>query len=320
MEFFNPNSNLHFVRYGKYTVGLAVLLTVAALFIIFGRGLNYGLEFTGGVMVEVSYQESINTTDVRDALDKAGFGGAMVQSVGGTRDVVVRIQPDDINSKPAGDTTEQASRIADEVLDALVTARPDVTLKRHSFVGPQVGKQLRNKGVVAVIFVMIGIGIYLGIRFERKFAIAVLGNLIHDALVTVGIIALFGREFDMAVLASVLAVVGYSVNDTVVVFDRVRELFRISRKTEPEHILDRAVNNTLSRTIITSLTTFISMLVLYLVGGPATQGFAITMMVGVFLGTLSSIFIASPLLLWLGVTKQDMLKIKKDDPALARRP
>lgn len=318
MEVFNPDSKIPFLSMRKYSVVIAAILVVISSFMIFGKGLNYGLDFTGGVLVEVAYEKSIDTADVREALAKADFGSAVVQSVGGTRDVVVRLQPKDMSS--GEDTGQQADRVADQVLAALRAERGDVSLKRHDFVGPQVGAQLRNDGVVAVVFVMIGIMLYLGIRFERKFAIAVLIAEIHDAVVTVGIIALMGREFDMTVLASVLAVIGYSVNDTVVVFDRVRELFRLVRKADPEDILNRAINNTLSRTIITSLTTAITMGALYIWGGPAVQGFAVTMLIGILLGTGSSIFIACPLLLWLGLTKKDLMQIQRDNPELARRP
>lgn len=318
MQIFNPDSKIPFLSMRKYSVALASLLAIAAVVLILGKGLNYGLDFTGGVLVEVSYQKSIDTSNVREALAKADFDNALVQSVGGTRDVVVRIQPKDMSGSE--DSGQQADRVAGQVLAALKAQRSDVTLKRHDFVGPQIGAQLRNDGIVAVVFVTIGIMLYLAMRFERRFAIAVLVTEIHDTLVMVGILALVGREFDMTVLASILAVIGYSVNDTVVVFDRVRELFRMTRKSDPEDVLNRAVNNTLSRTIITSLTTAITMGALYLWGGPAVQGFAVTMLIGIVLGTLSSIFIACPLLLWLGVSKQDLMPVQKDNPELARRP
>ncbi len=318
MEIFNPDSNIPFLSMRKPAIIVVVLLVIASLFMIFSKNLNYGLDFTGGVLVEVSYQKSIDTSEVRQALAKADFSNAMVQSIGGTRDVAVRIQPKDMSE--AEDSGQQADRVADQVLAALKAERSDVSLKRHDFVGPQIGAQLRNDGIIAVLFVTIGIMLYLAIRFERRFAIAVLITEIHDTVVTVGILALVGREFDMTVLASVLAVIGYSVNDTVVVFDRVRELFRISRKTDPEDILNRAINNTLSRTLITSLTTAITMGALYFWGGPAVQGFAVTMLIGIALGTLSSIFIACPLLLWLGVSKKDLMPVSKDNPELARRP
>jgi preprotein translocase subunit SecF len=168
--------------------------------------------------------------------------------------------------------------------------------------------------------VIIGIGVYLWIRFERRFAIAALATEVHDVLVTLGVLAITGREFDLTVLASVLAVIGYSINDKVVVFDRIRELFRLARKAEPVEILNRSINSTLSRTIITSLFTAITMAALYFIGGAVVQGFAITMLIGILVGTLSSIFVASPILLWLGVSKKDLMPQTKENPELARRP
>ena len=319
MEIFNPHSNIHFLGLRKYSVTLAVLLVVASLLLIFGKGLNYGLDFTGGVLVEVTYSKPVDVADARAALAEAGLEHAMVQGVGGTRELAVRLQPKD-DPGAAEDGKVNADRIANDVMAALKAHRDDVTLKRHDFVGPQIGAQLRNDGIVAVVFVMIGIMLYLGIRFERRFAVAALLTEVHDTLVTVGIIALMGREFDMTVLASVLAVVGYSVNDKVVVFDRIRELFRLARKADPEEILNRSINNTLSRTIITSLFTGITMGALYFYGGTAVHGFAVTMLIGIVVGTLSSIFVASPILLWLGVSKKDLMPVTRDNPELARRP
>jgi preprotein translocase subunit SecF len=179
---------------------------------------------------------------------------------------------------------------------------------------------LRSDGVTAAIFVIIGIGLYLWIRFERRFAIAALLTEVHDTLVTLGVISLVQREFDLTVLASVLAVIGYSINDKVVVFDRIRELFRSSRKADPEEVLNRSINSTLSRTIITSLFTGIAMAALYFFGGPSVHGFAVTMLIGILVGTLSSIFVASPILLWLGVSKKDLMPVTRENPELARRP
>ncbi|HET8900217.1 MAG TPA: protein translocase subunit SecF, partial [Rhodanobacteraceae bacterium] len=229
MEVFNPHSNIHFLGLRKYTVTLAVLLMLASIGLIFTKGLNYGLDFTGGVLVEVTYSKPIDIADARKALADAGLEHAMVQGVGGTREINVRLQPKDDAAAVKGEKVN-ADRIANDVMAALKAQRTDVTLKRHDFVGPQIGAQLRNDGMVAVVFVIIGIMLYLGIRFEKRFAVAALLTEVHDTLVTVGIIALVGREFDMTVLASVLAVVGYSVNDKVVVFDRIRELFRLARK------------------------------------------------------------------------------------------
>lgn len=321
MEIFNPNSNIHFLNLRRFSITVALLLFVGSIVLIATRGLNYGLDFTGGVLVEVSYAQPMDATTVRDTLEKGGYGSALVQSLGGTREFSIRLQPRGAAAATALDKQQGAAdQVAAQVIRVLKAARPDATLKRTDFVGPQVGSELRNDGVVAVIFVIIGIMIYLWARFEKRFAVAALITELHDTIVTLGFYALTQRDFDLTVLASVLAVVGYSINDKVVVFDRVRELFRSSRRAEPEEVLNRAINSTLSRTIITSLFTGIAMAALFFFGGPAVHGFAITMLIGIVVGTLSSIFIASPLLLWMGVSKKDLMPVTKENPELARRP
>ena len=320
MEIFDPHSNINFLGWRRISVALSALLVIESILAISIKGLNYGLDFTGGVLIEASYQQPIDTGEVRDALTTAGFEQAVVQSLGGTRDISIRLQP---KADPAAikNGRTNADQVAKDVMAALQAKRKDASLKQPpDFIGPQVGAELKNSGVVAVIFVMIGIMIYLGVRFEKRFAVAALASEVHDTLITVGIIAAVQREFDMTVLAAVLAVVGYSINDKVVVFDRVREIFRLTRKAEPEQVLNRAINSTLSRTIITALFTAITMAALYFFGGPAVHGFAITMLIGILVGTLSSIFFASPILLWLGVSKKDLMPVTKDNPELARRP
>jgi preprotein translocase subunit SecF len=320
MEIFNHNSNFNFLKLRKFSIGLAILLMLGSITLILTKGFNYGQDFVGGVAVIVEYQTPADTTQVRDALEKAGIENPLVQAVGGTREFNVRLQPKDDKGSAALTGDQAAAKVAKDVVAALQTTRPDVTQKSYSFVGPQVGEELRSDGIVAVIFVIVGIMGYLWIRFEKRFAIAALATEIHDVLVTLGIFALTQRDFDLTVLASVLAVVGYSINDKVVVFDRVRELFRSSRNATPEEVLNRSINSTLSRTIITSLFTGITMAALFFIGGPVVHGFAITMLIGILVGTLSSIFVASPILLWLGVSKQDLMPSSKEDPELARRP
>lgn len=312
MELFPANSNIDFLGWRKISIAISIVLMIVSVFLITTRGLNYALDFTGGVLVEVTYDQPVEIGQVREALEAGGIHNALVQSLGGTREVSIRLQPE-------GDNKE-ADKIAANVLDKLKATRQDVTLKRHDFVGPQVGEELRTDGLIAVVFVIIGIMIYIGIRFEKRFAIAAIASEIHDTILTVGFFALTQREFDLTVLASVLAVVGYSINDKVVVFDRVRELFRLTRKAEPYEILNKAINQTLSRTIMTSLTTSLSMFALYFFGGPAVHGFALTMLIGIVIGTLSSIFFANPILYWLGVSKKDLMPVTKENPELARRP
>jgi preprotein translocase subunit SecF len=321
MEIFNHNSNIHFLRIRVFSIAVAIALMVASVALLATKGINYGLDFTGGVSLVVDYDQPVQVGDVRDALEKGGMEHAVVQSMGGTKEVSIRLQPkDDPQSGVSGGGKVNLDKIADDVTKTLQAARPDAKLKSRDYVGSAVGEELRSDGIVAAIVVVLGIGLYLGIRFEWRFAVAAIATEAHDALVTVGIFALTQREFDLTVLASVLAVIGYSINDKVVVFDRVRELFRLARKAEPEEILNRSINNTLSRTIITALFTAITMAALYFFGGPVVHGFAITMLIGILVGTLSSIFVASPILLWLGVSKQDLMPKTKENPELARRP
>ena len=321
MEIFNHNANVNFLGMRKFSVGIAILLMIASITLIAVKGLNYGLDFTGGVSLVMDYDQPIQIGEVRDALEKGGMEHALVQSLGGTKEVSIRLQPkDDPNSGVVDGGKVNLDKIATDVTKALQATRPDAKLKSRDYVGSAVGEELRSDGILAAIVVIVGIGLYLGIRFEWRFAVAAIATEAHDALITVGIFALMQREFDLTVLASVLAVIGYSINDKVVVFDRVRELFRLARKAEPEEILNRSINNTLSRTIITALFTAITMAALYFFGGPAVHGFAITMLIGILVGTLSSIFEASPILLWLGVSKQDLMPKTKENPELARRP
>ncbi|TAM93305.1 MAG: protein translocase subunit SecF [Rhodanobacteraceae bacterium] len=320
MEIFHHDLNIDFLGMRKVSIVISAILLVVSVWAITVRGLNYGLDFTGGILLQVNYEQPVDVGDVRSALGKAGFNHAVVQSMGGTRDISIRLQPPkDRGAKESPDKV--AGDVSKQVLAALAAGQPGVKLAQPpDFVGPEVGQELKTSGIYAVIVVIIGIMLYLGLRFEKRFAIAALASEIHDTVITVGIIALVQREFDMTVLASILAVVGYSINDKVVVFDRVRELFRLTRKAETPQILNRAINNTLSRTIITSVFTAITMASLYLFGGTAVHGFAITMLIGILVGTLSSIFFASPILLWLGVSKKDLMPVTRENPELARRP
>ncbi|UXI67263.1 protein translocase subunit SecF [Tahibacter amnicola] len=338
MELFKSDTNFDFMALRKVSLTLSAILCVIAAAIIFVRGLDYGLDFTGGTLVQVTYEKDADIAEVRKAVEDHGFAGAVVQSLGNTKEYAIRIKPHEGDAdaakattdaakpaegeaaKPADAASKEADKLAGEVLKALKTARQDVTIHSSSFVGPQVGEELRSDGLVAVLFVILGIMAYLWFRFELRFAIAAVASEIHDTLLTVGIFALTGREFDLPALAAVLSVVGYSINDKVVVFDRVREIFRSSRKGEPYEILNRSINSTMSRTIMTGLTTSLAVGTLYFVGGPALQNFGLIMLIGIFVGTLSSIFFANPVLLWLGVSKQDLMPVTREDPELARRP
>jgi preprotein translocase subunit SecF len=321
MELFNPNSNIDFMRWRKVSLVISAILMVLSAAVIFVRGLDYGLDFTGGANVEVNYEKAIDVADVRAALTAGGFDKAVVQTYGGTNDFAIRI----VSEENASSTTEEASAVANDkiaanVLKALQATRPDAKVTNSEFVGAQVGDELRNDGLVAVIFVIAGISIYLWIRFEWRFAVSAVASELHDTLLTVAAFALTGREFDLPALAAVLSVVGYSINDKIVVFDRVREIFRSSRKGDSAEILNRSINSTMSRTIMTGVTTALAVGTLYFLGGPALENFGLIMLIGIFIGIASSIFFANPILLLLGVSKQDLMPVEKNDPELARRP
>jgi len=312
-----PNdTRIDFMGMRWVSLGLAALLFIASVAVIVTNGFNYALDFTGGTVVEVRFDHAADVDGVRERLASAGHEGAQVQSFGSGSDLLVRLQPRDGQT-----TTDANNRTAQEVLAAVSTPDNQAHLLRTEFVGPQVGEELARNGLYAALFVVVGFLIYIGFRFEWKFAVVATLTTLFDVLVTAAFFAWTGRDFDLTVLAGLLSVMGFSINDTIVVFDRVRENFR-SLRVEPLEVMNRSINQTLSRTIITSLVFFLSVLALYLYGGGSLEGLALTQMIGAVTGTLSSIFIACPLLTigFLKVTKQDLLPKAKDEAALARRP
>ena len=326
MEFFNPNSNVNFMGIRRYTVAISVILMLVSIVSLATKGLNFGLDFTGGSEVEVTFAQPTEQRDVSLALEKAGFKGAMVQRFD-TTNFSIRLRPSEggesASQQAGGDASgvdAQNTRITARVQKSLADSGHPANVKPSVFVGPQVGKELASTGVVAVVVVLLGIMIYIAIRFEWRFAAATVLTEIHDVIITLGFFSVTGIEFDLTVLAAVLAVDGYSVNDTIVVFDRVRELFRSSRKDSPLEILNRAVNNTLSRTIMTSLATMLTVVALFFFGGANIHGFSLALIVGIIIGTLSSIFFACPMLHIFGVSKQDLMPKVRDEAELARRP
>jgi preprotein translocase subunit SecF len=325
MEIFNPNSNINFMGVRRWSLVASFLLVGASIFSLATNGLNLAIDFTGGSLIEASYEQPVEQSEVIDALQKAGFHAPVVQRYD-SRNFAIRIKPEaaleaEANLKE-GDSKLDAinAAITSKVLFALEAEGQKVTLKPSVYVGPQVGDDLKTGGIVAVVVVLLGIVFYIMMRFEWKFAIATVATELHDVILVLGFFSITGMDFDLAVLAAILAVDGYSVNDTIVVFDRVRELFKSTRNASPVEILNRAVNSTLSRTIMTSLTTLLTVSALYFFGGDALKGFSLALIIGIIVGTLSSIFFANPMLLWLGVTKQDLLPKARDDAELDSRP
>jgi preprotein translocase subunit SecF len=311
MDLFKPNSNFDFMGIRKPVIALSVLLIALSIGAIAMRGLNFALDFTGGTLVEVQFEKPADVGEVTKLVEGAGYKNATVQTFGTTRDVVIRLQP------RADQDPKEVSR---SVFEALGRGGNRPTLKRSDFVGPQVGQELAENGLIAVIIVILGILIYIGARFEKKFAIAAIVATMHDVLLTIGWFALMQKEFDLNVLAGVMSVVGYSINDKIVVFDRVRENFRNLRHVTGVEVLNRSINQTLSRTVINSFVAFLTVLALYIYGGSGLRLMSEALIIGIVIGTLSSIFTACPLLLWLGVTKQDLMPRAKDTSELERRP
>lgn len=312
MELFPSNSKFDFMRLRRAAIAVACALALIALAALLTRGLNFALDFTGGTVAELHFEKPVELDDLRERLDAAGFDGAVVQTIGASNEVMVRLQP------RGGEGA--AAQTADAVLQAVQSQDNPVTLVSSDFVGPQIGDELAYNGVLAVVFVLVGFLIYITIRFEWKFAVSAIVTTFFDVFVVVGYFALVQREFDLTVLAGVMSVMGYSINDKIVVFDRVRENFRSSLRVSPAELLNASVNQTLSRTIITSFVAFLTVVALYLYGGRSLENMAESQMIGIVLGTLSSIFVACPLLLMLNVSKRDLLPKARDLAALERRP
>ena len=310
MEIVSKNLNIDFMRVRNAAVGLSVVWLLVAAVALAVRGLNFGIDFTGGTLIEVGYQQDVELDSVRRALADGGFGGAAVQRFGTLRDVLIRLAPEE----NAGVDAEAANaQLSDRIFNALNTAaQGQVELRRVEFVGPQVGDELAEDGALAVLVSLIAVLMYVAMRFEWRFAVGAVVALAHDVLFTVGLFALLQIEFDLPVLAAVLAVIGYSLNDTIVIFDRVRENFRKMRKGSPEEIINVSINQTMARTIMTSGTTLVVLLALFFLGGENVHGFSLALIVGVVIGTYSTIYVASAVALWLGVSKADLMPVKKE--------
>lgn len=323
MELFPSNSKINFMKIRVAALVVFAALAAAAIGALATKGFNYALDFTGGTVVEVEFQKPMDVEGVRARLSAAGYDSPVVQTFGSGTDIVIRLQPPEVEGAADGPVEATPSeQTGTAILQAAQTPDNPGRVIRSDFVGPQIGSELALNGVYAAIFVAIGFLAYIAIRFEYKFAIAAVAATLGDILLVCGWFALNQHEFDLTVLAGILSVMGFSINDKIVVFDRVRENFRLLSKLEPKEVLNRSVNQTLSRTIITSFVAFLTILALYLYGGQSLKGMAESQMIGIVIGTLSSILVACPLLLLLGVTKQDLMPRARDDleAELARRP
>lgn len=289
----------------RITATLSIVLLVIAIISLATRQLNFGIDFTGGVLMEVGYADAADLVDIRERLASGGFDDASVQNFGTASDVMIRVLPQE---------GVESGKVGEAIMNLLAAGGQTVELRRVEFVGPQVGEELTERGGLAMLFAIIMILIYIIIRFQWKFAVGSVAALIHDVLLTLGIFSVFQISFDLSVLAAILAVIGYSLNDTIVVFDRIRENFRLIRRQGSEQIMNASINQMLGRTIITSMTTMIVLLALFFLGGPAVRSFSMALIIGIFIGTYSSIYTASAAALALNVTPSDLLppKVEKE--------
>jgi len=305
MRLLKRKTNIDFMSVGNTAVILSALLILMSIASLVVRGLNFGLDFTGGTLIEVSYPEPPVISEVRGNLEEAGLADSLVQTFGTASDIVVRIPP-------RGEE-ESDAEISTLVLQSLQSGvEGEIIMRRVEFVGPQVGEDLTEQGILAVIYSLIGIFLYVMFRFQWRFSVGAVVALVHDVLICMGLLSLFQIEFDLTVVAALLAVIGYSLNDTIVLFDRIRENFPRMLKAEPRDVVNTSINQTLSRTLMMSITTLLVLLALFVFGGQIIHAFAFTLIAGVIVGTYSSIYVASTALLYLGVSKVDLLQVEKE--------
>lgn len=295
--------NFDFMGKRRQAFIFSLALIIGSLVSLATRGLNFGIDFTGGALVEVSYQEAVELDQVRNRLAAAELGDAVAQYFGSARDVLIRVP------QTQGKNNADAS---DAIIAALREPGLPVEIRRAEYVGPQVGEELQEDGGLAMIYALIMIFIYIAFRFQRLFSVGAIAALAHDVIITVGFFSITQIDFDLTVLAALLAVIGYSLNDTIVVFDRIRENFRRIRKGAPVEIVNASLNQTLSRTLTTSLTTLLVLGALFSLGGEIIRPFSTALIVGVLIGTYSSIYVASPVTLVLGISKQDLMPVEKE--------
>jgi preprotein translocase subunit SecF len=313
MRLLNRKTNIDFIGRRKVAFLFSAVLIVVSIASLTLRGLNFGLDFTGGALIEVAYSKAPDLQQVRDNLSTAGLDDAVVQTFGLDTEIVVRIPP--------RSEEESSADLSTLVLEALQRDYAGtIDMRRVEFVGPQVGDELTEQGILAVVYALIGIFLYVMMRFQWRFSVGAVAALVHDVIITMGVISLLAVEFDLTVVAALLAVIGYSLNDTIVLFDRIRENFPRLRNSKPIEVVNTSVNQTLSRTLMTSLTTLLVLIALFTFGGEIINAFAFTLIIGVVVGTYSSIYVASTTLLELGVSKFDLLQIEKEGAPVDDRP
>ncbi|MFT7234817.1 MAG: preprotein translocase subunit SecF [Methylophagaceae bacterium] len=305
MQLLKEKTNFNFMSKRKIAAVFSVLLILASIGSLITNSLNFGIDFTGGTMLELSYQEEVKLNTIRTTLEQNGYGDAIVQNFGSIHDVLIRLP---VHS------TENMAELSNRIVAALQAGNDaKIDVRRVEFVGPQVGEELTEQGGLAMLYALFGILIYVSFRFEYRFAIGSVVALVHDVILTLGFFSITQLEFDLTVLAAILAIIGYSLNDTIVVFDRIRETFLKVRKGTSVEIVNLALNATLSRTLMTSFTTLLVVSSLFVFGGEVIHAFSIALLLGIIIGTYSSVYIASNTILFMGVSKADLIPAEKDD-------
>lgn len=300
MELFKIKRDIPFMSYGKLTTFISLVTFVLAVFFLLTRGLNLSVEFTGGTVMEVQYTQGAEVNQVRNRLNSISDGEVQVQALGTNRHIMIRL--------PNKEGVPSA-QLSNQVMDLLKADNPDVTLRQVEFIGPQVGDELVTNGLLALAMVIVGIIIYLSVRFEWRFAVAAIIANMHDVIIILGFFAFFQWEFSLTVLAGILAVLGYSVNESVVVFDRIRETFRKQRKMDTKTVINHAITTTMSRTVITHASTEAMVLAMFFFGGPSLHYFSLALTIGIVFGIYSSIFVGAAIVMWLGVRREDLVKV-----------
>ena len=311
MEFFKIRKDIPFMRHALVFNVISMITFLLAVFFLATKGLNFGVDFTGGTVLEVNYPQTADLQKIRSVVEQSGYADVTAQNFGGSRDVLIRL--------PAKEQVGGA-KLADAVMEVLHRTDPAAQLRRTEFIGPQVGRELFENGALALLFVSIGIVVYLWFRFEWKFGVAAIIANLHDVVIILGFFAFFQWDFSLTVLAAVLAILGYSVNESVVVFDRIRENFRKMRTASIPQIIDNAITRTMSRTIITHGCTQLAVLSMLVFGGETLHYFALALTIGILFGIYSSVLVASPIVMWLGISREDMLPAKKAGGQVDDRP
>ncbi len=311
MEFFSKVTNYDFIGTQRPAIIISLIIIFCSLALLFTRGLNWGLDFTGGTLVELGYSEPADLDKARSLLEASEFKGAVVQNLGSSREVMIRLAPvAELDNAVVGN----------RLLTLLQQSGQKIEMRRIEFVGAQVGEELAESGGLATLFALLGILVYVSVRFQARFAIGAIASLLHDLMITMGFFALTQMSFDLAALAAVLTVIGYSLNDTIVVYDRIRDNFRKMRNSTVVQVFNDSLNQTLSRTIMTGVTTLLVLGALFFIGGDSLHAFSTILLLGILIGTFSSIYIASPVTIYLGITRKDLMPIDKEGAGLPDRP